>query len=225
MLQTRQESTRKLRRKQESLDDQLHLRTMDTRPKPFKDQTKEKDSAIVDNCPAHPHFQNLTSVTLLFLPPNTTSKIQPMNQGIIMNFNQNYRRLLISKLIDSHDNNSTMTASVYTAILLIHKAWRLVTQVCIQNCYRRGGFQQTAETVSHNDYNDIPLLHLQNNWCQLTTTTNTPEKVDFETYASIDDELIVADRPTEDDIVASIIKYHKKTTTTTTIPRLPAKKI
>jgi uncharacterized sodium:solute symporter family permease YidK len=28
-----------------------------------------------------------------------------------------------------------MTASVYTAILLIHKAWRLVTQVCIQNCY------------------------------------------------------------------------------------------
>ena len=35
--------------------------------------------------------------------------------------------------------------------------------------------------------------------------TNTPENVDFETYASIDDELIVADRPTEDDIVASII--------------------
>ena len=87
-----------------------------------------------------------------------------MDQGIIMN----YHRLPISKLIDSHDNNTTMTASVYTAILLIHKAWRLVTQVCIQNCYRRGGFQQTAETVSHNDYNDIPLLHLQNNWCQLT---------------------------------------------------------
>ena len=55
--------------------------------------------------------------------------------------------------------------------------------------------------------------------------TNTPENVNFETYASIDDELIVADRPTEDDIVASIIEYHKKTTTTTTIPRLPAKKI
>ena len=46
MLQTRQESTRKLRRKQESLNDQLHLRTMDKRPRPFNDQTKEKDSAI-----------------------------------------------------------------------------------------------------------------------------------------------------------------------------------
>jgi hypothetical protein len=51
----------------------------------------------------------------------------------------------------------------------------VVTQVCIQNCYRRGGFQQTAETVSDNDddNNDIPLLHLQNNWCQLAAMTNT----------------------------------------------------
>ena len=156
---------------------------------------KRKILLFVDNCPAHPHFQNLTSVTLLLLLPNTTSKIQPMDQSIIMNFKQNYRRLLISKLIDSHENNTTMTASVYTAILLIHKAWRLVTQVCIQNCYRRGGFKKTAETVSDNDDDDddIPLLHLQNNWCQLATTTNTSENVDLETYASIDDELIVAD--------------------------------
>ena len=58
--------------------------------------------------------------------------------------NQNYRHLLILKLINSHDNNTTITASVYTAILRIHKAWRLVTQVCFQNCYRRGEFQQTA---------------------------------------------------------------------------------
>jgi len=48
-----------------------------------------------------------------------------MDQGIIMNFKQNYRRLLFSKLIDNHDNKTTMTASLYTAILLIHKAWIL----------------------------------------------------------------------------------------------------
>jgi hypothetical protein len=40
------------------------------------------------------------------------------------------------------------------------------------------------------------------------TGANSPEKVDFETYASIDDELIIADRPTEDDIVASIINWN-----------------
>ena len=43
---------------------------------------KRKILLFVDNCLAHPHIQNLKSVTLLFLPPNTTSKIQPMDQGI-----------------------------------------------------------------------------------------------------------------------------------------------
>jgi hypothetical protein len=61
-----------------------------------------------------------------------------------------------------------MTASVYTAILLIHKAWRLVTQVCIQNCYRQGGFQQTAETISDNDDDDI-----------ISLVTNDASLIDF----------------------------------------------
>ena len=41
---------------------------------------------IVDNCPAHPHVKGLKSVKLVFLPPNTTSVIQPMDQGVIRNY-------------------------------------------------------------------------------------------------------------------------------------------
>ena len=33
---------------------------------------------VIDNCPAHPKvIQRLQNVELFFLPPNTTSKIQP----------------------------------------------------------------------------------------------------------------------------------------------------
>ena len=33
---------------------------------------------VVDNCPAHPNIQaTLKAVKLVFLPPNTTSKLQP----------------------------------------------------------------------------------------------------------------------------------------------------
>ncbi|XP_063598617.1 tigger transposable element-derived protein 6-like [Penaeus indicus] len=39
-----------------------------------------KIALIIDNCPAHPTVSNLTNVQLVFLPPNTTSILQPMDQ-------------------------------------------------------------------------------------------------------------------------------------------------
>ena len=47
---------------------------------------------LLDNCTSHKldnlRFQN---VKVYFLPPNTTSKIQPMDAGIIMSFKKHYR--------------------------------------------------------------------------------------------------------------------------------------
>ena len=40
-----------------------------------------KITMIVDNCPAHPHVEGLQAVELIFLPPNTTSKLQPNGPG------------------------------------------------------------------------------------------------------------------------------------------------
>ena len=38
---------------------------------------------VIDNCPARPHFDNLKVIKLYFLAPNTTFKIQPVDQGVI----------------------------------------------------------------------------------------------------------------------------------------------
>ena len=38
---------------------------------------------IVDNCPAHAEVSGLKAINLQFLPPNTTSCTQPMDQGVI----------------------------------------------------------------------------------------------------------------------------------------------
>ena len=51
-----------------------------------------KIALVVDNCPAHPQIPGLQSVELVFLPPNTTSKTQPMDQGIIQNLKVHYRK-------------------------------------------------------------------------------------------------------------------------------------
>ena len=42
-----------------------------------------KVALIIDNCPAHPNVDNIKEIKLVFLPPKTTSKTQPMDQGVI----------------------------------------------------------------------------------------------------------------------------------------------
>ena len=51
---------------------------------------------LLDNCLSH-NLQGLTlsHVEVYFLPPNTTSKLQPMDAGVIMSFKRHYRYLHI----------------------------------------------------------------------------------------------------------------------------------
>ena len=48
----------------------------------FRAQSR-KAALLIDNCPAHLEIKNFTSISLLFLPPNRTSVLQPMDQGVI----------------------------------------------------------------------------------------------------------------------------------------------
>ncbi|XP_065654846.1 tigger transposable element-derived protein 4-like [Hydra vulgaris] len=52
---------------------------------------KRKIALTVDNSFAHPNVQKLDRVELIFLPPNTTSISQPMDQGIIRSLKAKYR--------------------------------------------------------------------------------------------------------------------------------------
>ena len=48
---------------------------------------QRKVALVLDNCAAHPkNVVGLKSTELFFLPPNTTSVLQPLDQGIIRNF-------------------------------------------------------------------------------------------------------------------------------------------
>jgi hypothetical protein len=69
----------------------------------IKAKKKRKILLLVDNCPAHPHIQDLSNIKLVFLPPNATSVLQPMDIGIIKRFKGYYRRFLVLQLIDQRE--------------------------------------------------------------------------------------------------------------------------
>ena len=58
---------------------------------------------FVDNFSGHIFDVTLKNVKLAFFPPNCTSKLQPMDQGIIAWFKHNYRSAMIRSLVDLID--------------------------------------------------------------------------------------------------------------------------
>ena len=68
---------------------------------------RKKVALVVDNCLAHPSIDNLVSVDLIFLPPNTTSKLQPMDQGVILSLKAYYKSLSVRKLIEAREEQTT----------------------------------------------------------------------------------------------------------------------
>lgn len=59
---------------------------------------KRKVAMVLDNCPSHPHIiPGLKAIKMIFLPPNTTSVTQPMDQDIIANIKHYYRSALLQQ--------------------------------------------------------------------------------------------------------------------------------
>lgn len=63
----------------------------------------------MDNAPSHPSTLEFEGVQIEFLPPNTTSLIQPLDQGIISTFKSYYIKHALRKIIDFIDENKDST--------------------------------------------------------------------------------------------------------------------
>ena len=67
---------------------------------------------IVNNCPAHPNTEGFKAVELVFLPPNTTSKTQPMDQGVIRSLKAKYRKKNHSKADQSSGHEKDISQNI-----------------------------------------------------------------------------------------------------------------
>jgi len=105
---------------------------------------------FVDNCPAHPEVPGLKAVNLQFLPPNTTSVLQPMDQGIIRALKFHYRKQSLQLTIDhldEHGERPRESLNILQAIRFCNTAWTRVTAECIRNCFHHGFKMRDEECV------------------------------------------------------------------------------
>ena len=88
---------------------------------------------LIDNAPSHPEsfIDCFSHVKIVFLPKNTTSKLQPLDAGIIKNFKVFYRKQLLQHVL-ARIKPGSKASDVITSVDLLKSvgwvmgAWRKV---------------------------------------------------------------------------------------------------
>ena len=93
---------------------------------------------FLDNATYHPELMDdkFSNIKIVFLPKNTTSRLQPLDAGIIRNFKVKYR---------INDNASAAEivqgVNILMAIRWVQRAWKDVTLSTVKRCFEKCGFR------------------------------------------------------------------------------------
>ena len=95
----------------------------------------ERATLLLDNAPSHPDVDSLQSddgeISCVYLPPNTTSLIQPMDQCVSENMKRHYKRDLLLHLLSVEVGSMNITEfsktlNIKDAVLMSAKSWNEV---------------------------------------------------------------------------------------------------
>lgn len=97
-----------------------------------KDMVSQKRKIILflDNCSAHGTYaemqDSLRNVKLAFFPPNTTSHLQPLDQGIIQSLKVHYRAKLLRDVVAKlGEDQQLKSINVLEAINIVSRCWHI----------------------------------------------------------------------------------------------------
>ena len=91
-------------------------------------QTQDrKVLTLIGNCPAHPEIKSLTNINLIFLLPNKTALLQPMDHGVIRSLKAHYRRRIFRLCIKALDENKSLPKiTILQAMKNLVSSWKAV---------------------------------------------------------------------------------------------------
>ena len=79
------------------------------------------------------------------LPPNATSVVQPLDQGIIRSVKRRYKKKLAERYLVSVENKKDANTllkqlDIVVATNMVANAWKETNSTIIQNCFHKAGF-------------------------------------------------------------------------------------
>ncbi|XP_050340454.1 tigger transposable element-derived protein 6-like, partial [Bactrocera neohumeralis] len=136
-----------------------------------------------------------------------TSLLQPMDQGIIYNMKQHYRKRILTNILAQLDGGtSVFTIDLLHAIRNLSTVWDVyVKPETIANCFRKAGFskdamQNPSEQWDEEDLSMADLAALQSSFKKVTNI-----EASFEDYVNVDIDVSTSENPSEEDILSSVL--------------------
>ncbi|GBO30076.1 hypothetical protein AVEN_273625-1 [Araneus ventricosus] len=104
---------------------------------------------VLDYANCHKHQTVLKNVKLLFLAPNMTFKLQPLDHGIIKWFKLEYRRYVLQSIIARMDESANVSElaekiTVADAVEWFKSAWRDLDSGLVVKCFASCGMTNSA---------------------------------------------------------------------------------
>ena len=117
----------------------------------FNDEMRKSNRHILyvcDNASSH-QVREYSHIKFLMLPPNATSIMQPLDQGIILSTKRRYKKKLAERYLVCVENNKDANSllkslDIVVATNMIAASWRETSATIIQNCFRKAGFKHHA---------------------------------------------------------------------------------
>ena len=120
---------------------------------------EQKAVLVLDNCPAHPNAEDLVSedgkITAHYLPPNVTSLIQPMDQGVLEALKRRYKKNILRRLLIEEENGESVVGFLKSLDMkvvadLIAESWDEIEPSTIQKSWRKV-IASSVQTVQQSD--------------------------------------------------------------------------
>ena len=115
----------------------------------------------------------------MFLPKNTTSRLQSLDAGIIRAFKLKYRKLLIKYFISRVDEN-VKAQDIFKAVDIlkvtgwVKSVWEEVTPDTIKHCFEKCGFPAENYAAVSSDFDE----EFQNLFDEISTDCSVDEYLD-----------------------------------------------
>ncbi|CAG8507911.1 10938_t:CDS:2 [Cetraspora pellucida] len=146
---------------------------------------------------------DLTHVKVAFLPPNTTSHLQPLDAGIITSFKVHYKQIYCHYILNLFDDGMDINGNKLTikqAIDYIVDAWSILPVITESDITNVMQIQQDILTYEKEDINQMIVDNLSNNNPYANSLANVLN--DF--FHNLDEKVPTEDFLNENDIISLI---------------------